>query len=98
MDDSTTRDDADWTMKRRVGLWLGVGLFILIEALPAPEGMPAAGWHCAAVALLIAVWWGERGDSALGHGPASDRDVPGSGGCCPSPKRPRPTRTAWCCC
>ena len=55
--DDTARDDAAWTVKRRVGLWLGAGVFVLIEALPAPEGMPPAAWHCAAVALLIAVWW-----------------------------------------
>lgn len=46
-----------FTAKRKVGLWLGAAVFVAIEALPAPEGLSAAGWHCAAVALLVAVWW-----------------------------------------
>ena len=45
------------TTKRRIGLVLGAAVFIVMEALPAPQGLPAAGWHCAAVALLIAIWW-----------------------------------------
>ena len=46
-----------FTAKRKIGLWLGAAVFVAIEALPAPEGLSAAGWHCAAVALLVAVWW-----------------------------------------
>ncbi len=46
-----------FTTKRRIGIWLGAGLFLLLEALPAPEGMSVPAWHCAAVALLIATWW-----------------------------------------
>ena len=40
-----------------VGLVAGLGLFLLALALPAPEGMTAAAWRVAAVALLMAVWW-----------------------------------------
>ena len=46
-----------FTARRRIGLWLGAAVFLLIEALPAPAGLSTAGWHCAAVALLIAIWW-----------------------------------------
>ena len=46
-----------FTARRRIGLWLGAAVFLLIEVLPAPAGLSAAGWHCAAVALLIAIWW-----------------------------------------
>ena len=90
MDDSTTRDDADWTMKRRVGLWLGVGLFILIEALPAPEGMPAAALALRRGGAAHRRLVGERGDSALGHGPCFRSRCSRFWGCCPSPKRPAP--------
>jgi sodium-dependent dicarboxylate transporter 2/3/5 len=41
----------------RRGLLLGLGLFALVLALPAPEGMSPAAWRVAAVALLMAAWW-----------------------------------------
>ncbi len=46
-----------FTTKRKIGLLLGAAIFVLLELLPAPEGLSAEGWHCAAIALLIAVWW-----------------------------------------
>ena len=45
------------TPAQRVGLWLGVGLFVLLLALPAPEGFSPAAWRTAALAVLMAVWW-----------------------------------------
>jgi len=42
---------------QRVGFWLGLGLFLLMLWLPAPEGFEPAAWRTAAVAALMAVWW-----------------------------------------
>ena len=44
-------------MRQRLGLWAGPILFVLFLLLPAPEGLSEAGWHVAAVGLLMAVWW-----------------------------------------
>ena len=41
----------------RLGLFAGPALFALLLALPAPEGLSAAGWRAAAVGVLMAVWW-----------------------------------------
>ncbi|HSL82562.1 MAG TPA: SLC13 family permease, partial [Thermoanaerobaculia bacterium] len=41
----------------RLGLFAGPALFALLLALPAPEGLSAAGWRVAAVGALMAVWW-----------------------------------------
>lgn len=43
--------------KYPVGLLLGLGLFLLIMLLPAPEGLTEHARHVAAVAVLMAVWW-----------------------------------------
>ncbi len=43
--------------RQRIGLLLGPGLFLLLLALPAPEGMPAEGMRVAAVTALMAVFW-----------------------------------------
>jgi solute carrier family 13 (sodium-dependent dicarboxylate transporter), member 2/3/5 len=40
-----------------VGFWLGLGLFVLMLALPEPAGFEPAAWRTAAVAALMAVWW-----------------------------------------
>lgn len=44
-------------MAKRIGLWLGLALFALLLVLPAPAGLPPAGWRVAAVAVLMATWW-----------------------------------------
>lgn len=43
--------------RRNTGLFLGIGTFIVLLLLPAPEGMPAAAWGTTAVAALMAIWW-----------------------------------------
>ena len=43
--------------RARLGLVLGPVLFALMLALPAPEGLSAAGWRVAATGVLMAVWW-----------------------------------------
>ena len=45
------------TPAQRVGLWLGLGLFLLMLWLPAPEGFAEPAWRTAAIATLMAVWW-----------------------------------------
>ena len=40
-----------------LGLWAGLGLCILILALPAPEGLTTTGKNTAAVTLLMTIWW-----------------------------------------
>jgi sodium-dependent dicarboxylate transporter 2/3/5 len=42
---------------KTVGLSLGPLLFLVMLVLPVPEGMPAAAWRTAAVALWMVVWW-----------------------------------------
>lgn len=42
---------------QRLGLVLGLAAFVLISALPAPEGMSPQAWKVAAVAALMALWW-----------------------------------------
>jgi sodium-dependent dicarboxylate transporter 2/3/5 len=42
---------------RSVGLVLGPALFLVILALPVPEGLAPAAWRVAAAGLLMAVWW-----------------------------------------
>ena len=42
---------------RQAGLIGGLALFGAMLLLPAPAGLEAAGWRCAAVGLLMAAWW-----------------------------------------
>lgn len=43
--------------RKKVGLFLGIALFLLILFLPAPKGLSIEAWRTAAVALLMATWW-----------------------------------------
>jgi sodium-dependent dicarboxylate transporter 2/3/5 len=44
-------------LRQRIGLRLGIALFVLLLILPPPDGLSPAGWRTAAVAALMAVWW-----------------------------------------
>jgi len=44
-------------MADRWGLWGGLAAFVIMLLLPAPDGMPAAAWHAAAIVVLMATWW-----------------------------------------
>ena len=44
-------------MRQRIGLLLGPLLFIIIMALPTPEGMGTEAKVLAAITLLMATWW-----------------------------------------
>ena len=56
-DNPAAESEPAFSTKRKVGLLLGAATFLLMEALPAPAGLTGAGQHCAAVALLMAIWW-----------------------------------------
>src|SRR5699024_12473150 len=43
--------------RKYIGFILGIAAFLVVYFIPAPEGLSAAAWHTAAVALLMAVWW-----------------------------------------
>ena len=43
---------------RKLGFWIGLLLFFSVILNPTPESLPIEGWHVAAVALLMATWWG----------------------------------------
>lgn len=42
---------------KHLGFFLGLGLFLLLLALPAPEGMKPEAWKVAAITVLMAIWW-----------------------------------------
>ncbi|MBW3534267.1 MAG: DASS family sodium-coupled anion symporter [Gemmatimonadetes bacterium] len=42
---------------QRLGLLGGGLLFLVLLALPAPEGMSIEAWRTAIVAILMAIWW-----------------------------------------
>ena len=42
---------------QRIGLAVGLILFIAMLLLPAPAGMEPAAWRMAALTLLMAIWW-----------------------------------------
>lgn len=42
---------------RKIGLFLGPAVFILMLLIPTPHGMKPEAWHVAAVTVLMAVWW-----------------------------------------
>jgi sodium-dependent dicarboxylate transporter 2/3/5 len=48
---------ATGTARRVIGLVLGFGIFALMLLSPPPAGLPVAGWHVAAVASLMAIFW-----------------------------------------
>ena len=51
-------DELHSVLKRKIILLVsGLGLFILMLVMPAPDGMSPAGQRMAAVAMLMALWW-----------------------------------------
>ncbi len=44
-------------MRKTIGLVLGIALFVLVIALPPPDGLALAPWRVAAIAILMATWW-----------------------------------------
>jgi len=46
-----------FTMRQKVGLFMGLALFFLVLLLPVPEGMSVEASRVAAVALMMACFW-----------------------------------------
>ncbi|MBU1626514.1 SLC13 family permease [bacterium] len=44
-------------MKRMIGFFVGLALFLVIFFMPTPDGMTIQSKRVAAVAILMAVWW-----------------------------------------
>lgn len=44
-------------MLARYGFWAGISALLLMQLLPAPEGLSPAAWHTASVAALMGIWW-----------------------------------------
>lgn len=55
MEDTGT--DAPFRTAQKIGLVLGVAVFLLMLVVPGPAGLSAEGWKTAAVAMLMAIWW-----------------------------------------
>ena len=53
---SETRS-SPYERRQLIGLFLGLGLFLLLLLLPPPTGMEAKAWRMAATTILVAVWW-----------------------------------------
>ena len=53
----TASADQTSPLVRRLGLGLGVSLFLATFALPPPDGMSEAGWRVCGLALWMATWW-----------------------------------------
>ena len=49
-------DRSETSGGRRIGLWLGLAVFLLLLAVPVAPDNPAAS-RLAALAFLMAVWW-----------------------------------------
>ncbi len=50
-------DPREYTMRQKVGLFLGPLLFVIMLVAPSPAGMEPVAQKMAAVALLMATWW-----------------------------------------
>jgi len=46
-----------YSLRQRIGLFLGPTIFVLLLVMPTPEGMSAQAWATAAVGSLMAIWW-----------------------------------------
>lgn len=44
-------------LRTRLGFIAGLMVFFIMLYLPVPEGLSPEGWHTAAVASLMAIWW-----------------------------------------
>jgi len=49
--------DTDRSLRHRIGLILGLVLFVGALAVPVPGGMSPLAWRTTALALLMATWW-----------------------------------------
>jgi len=45
------------TLRKRIGFWLGLFVFIGMLLLPAPQGLMHIGWYTLALLALMVIWW-----------------------------------------
>jgi solute carrier family 13 (sodium-dependent dicarboxylate transporter), member 2/3/5 len=50
-------DVSNYTLRNRIGLFAGPAIFLLMLAMPVPEGLGDAAWKVAAVGIFMAIWW-----------------------------------------
>jgi len=50
-------EPSTYSLRQRMGLFIGIGAFVLFLFLPPPQGMSPAAWRTAAITALMAVWW-----------------------------------------
>ena len=55
--DDDTLESGGLSIHGLLGLGLGLLVLVVLPLTPAPEGLSEAGWHAAAVGLLMAIWW-----------------------------------------
>ncbi|MEM7179680.1 MAG: DASS family sodium-coupled anion symporter [Spirochaetota bacterium] len=46
-----------YTMRQKLGFWIGLSVFALVFVVPVPAGLPASAWKTLAVACLVIIWW-----------------------------------------
>ena len=51
------RSGDKYSMRHRVGLFLGPAAFLIILLIPVPDGLGPQAWAVAGVALFMAIWW-----------------------------------------
>ena len=42
---------------RKIGLWLGPLVAIVLQLMPAPDGLDPNAWIVASMVFLMAIWW-----------------------------------------
>lgn len=42
---------------KKLGFFLGLGMFVALLLIPAPAGMAVAAWRMVAITVLMATWW-----------------------------------------
>ncbi|MEZ5042074.1 MAG: SLC13 family permease [Saprospiraceae bacterium] len=47
----------DNSITKSVGFWSGLGFFLLLILVPAPDGLSIQAKHVAAVTVLMMIWW-----------------------------------------
>lgn len=47
----------EYSMRQRVGLFLGPVVFLIMLLIPAPGGLAAEAWAVAGVVVFMAIWW-----------------------------------------
>lgn len=51
------KEPREYTIRQKIGLFLGPALFLIMILAPTPSGMEPVAQNMAAVALLMATWW-----------------------------------------